>query len=69
MDKKRKAVYCNKCKKEIAKEDYLFVAKEWGYFSEKDGQIHRFRLCESCYDNMVKQFLIPVEVEEQTELL
>ena len=39
------------------------------FFSEKDGEIHHFDLCESCYDDWVNQFKIAVEVEEQTEYL
>lgn len=63
-------VICNKCGKEIvvnngvAQEDVLSVEKRWGYFSEKDNEIHRFDLCEACYDKMVTAFLIPLEVEE-----
>ena len=41
----------------------------WDYFSEKDGEVHHFDLCESCYDELVGGFRIPVDVEEQTELL
>ena len=36
----------------------------WGYFSEKDGEHHSFDLCESCYDELLKSFLIPAEIEE-----
>ena len=68
-------MYCNFCGKEIEtrnnanKEEYLFIKKEWGYFSKKDGQIHSFWVCESCYDKWIEQFCIPVKVEEKTELL
>ena len=41
----------------------------WDYFSEKDGEVHHFDLCESCYDEFVSQFRVPVDVEEKTELL
>ena len=41
----------------------------WDFFSEKDGEIHHFDLCEGCYDDWVGQFKLAVEVEEQTELL
>ena len=51
------------------REDYISIKKEWGYFSNKDGQIHIFHICESCYDTWTGQFRIPVKVEEQTELL
>ena len=43
--------------------------RQGDYLSEKDGEIHRFDLCESCYDQMRAQFTIDVEVEEQVELL
>ena len=36
---------------------------EWGYFSEKDGERHHFDLCESCYDDLVSSFKIPVDAE------
>ncbi len=75
MDKKIHVIYCNSCGKRIEtienskREDYLFIKKEWGYFSNKDGQIHSIFLCESCYDTWTEQFKIPVKVEEQNELL
>ena len=66
---------CNCCGKEIKtvwgiqKEDVLYVSKEWGYFSEKDMERHRFVICEACYDNWVSGFKIPPKVEERTEAL
>ena len=62
-------IICNKCGKEIALEngmcfeDVLSVEKRWGYFSEKDNEIHQFDICESCYDEFVGTFQIPVEKE------
>lgn len=62
-------IICNKCKKEIEvingipRGDFLEVEKRWGYFSEKDNDVHRFVLCEACYDELVKSFGIPVEIE------
>ena len=35
----------------------------WDYFSEKDGEVHHFDLCESCYDDLVSSFKIPVDAE------
>lgn len=73
--RKNETVYCNKCKKEIkthqgiAQEEFLHMDKDWGYFSGKDGETHSFDLCEECYDRMIKEFEIPVEVRERTELL
>lgn len=54
---------CNKCGKEIAEGDVLSVDKRWGYFSEKDNEVHHFELCEQCYDELVSAFRIPVEIE------
>lgn len=62
-------IICNKCGKEIvvengmAKEDTLSVQKRWGYFSAKDNEKHTFDLCEACYDEMISNFQIPVEIE------
>ena len=66
---------CNQCGKEIpvvngqAREGVFSADYSWGYFSEKDGEVHHLDLCESCYDELVSQFRIPVDVEERTELL
>lgn len=62
-------IICNKCGKEISvinghfKEEVLGVEHTWGYFSGKDGEKHVFDLCESCYDEFVTSFEIPVEIE------
>ena len=46
----------------------MMVDHAWDYFSEKDGEIHHFDLCESCYDDLLSQFRIEADIEEQTEL-
>ena len=62
-------IICNKCGKEIVMEkgmfyqDVLSVEKRWGYFSEKDNEVHEFDVCESCYDKWISTFLIPVCTE------
>ena len=62
-------IICNMCGKEISvknnikNEDVLSVEKRWGYPSEKDNEVHRFDLCEECYDKLVRSFKIPVEIE------
>ena len=53
----------------IVREGAVLINHAWDYFSEKDGEVHHFDLCESCYDEMISQFKIPVDVEEQTELI
>ena len=75
MEERDQRTYCNCCGKEIHteplsdREEYLDVTEEWGYFSRKDGEIHRFTLCEACYDRITGRFCIPVEKTVQTELL
>ena len=62
-------IICNKCGKEILIEksiyhqDVLTVEKRWGYFSEKDNEVHTFDICEVCYDEWTSTFLVPIEVE------
>ena len=66
---------CNCCGKEIKKEqgiqkeDVLNVSKEWGYFSKKDTERHRFCICEDCYDKWISGFRIPPVVEDTTEIV
>lgn len=65
--KETEKIICNKCGKEIvvkngvAEADALSVEKRWGYFSNKDNEVHVFDLCEECYDKWIATFLIPVE--------
>ena len=40
----------------------------FGYFSNKDGTRHSFDLCEECYDKMIREFSVPVDEEEMSEL-
>lgn len=69
------AVVCNMCGKKIVvksgviREGAVMFDHAWDFFSEKDGDVHHFDLCEACYDELTAQFKIPVDVEEQTELL
>lgn len=69
------SVICNYCGKKLAvkqgvvREGAMSLDYAWDYFSEKDGQVHHFDLCEECYDELVSGFKIAVEVEEQAELM
>ncbi len=62
-------IICNKCGKEISvnngvpQGDTLSVEKRWGYFSDKDNEVHRFDLCEVCYDEWITTFKIPAKVD------
>ena len=66
---------CNKCGKllvemnSVIREDYLHVVKEWGYFSQKDGTIQEFVLCEICADLLINEMVIPVTTRTKTEWL
>ena len=53
----------------IEKADYLKIEKNWGYFSNKDGNCEKINICEDCYDEIVEGFQLPPVVEENTELL
>ena len=63
-------IICNKCGREIpaargyAREGVFRADCVWGYFSNKDGEKNSFHLCESCYDELLKTFLIPAEIEK-----
>jgi len=65
---------CNCCGRKIVvergiiREGSMSVNYTWDYFSEKDGETHNFDLCEACYDQIVSQFKIPVQVQEETIL-
>ena len=64
--KEENEMKCNVCGQLLNnKTDYIEVKKEWGYFSNKDTQIHEFKICERCYDRIVKQFEISPKVTEK----
>ena len=73
--KENKSVCCNSCGKQmkvengILKEDAFEAIKEWGYFSERDMEVHHFNLCEDCYNKLISEFCIPVEVRKKLEVL
>ena len=68
--KEENEMKCNVCGQLLNnKTDYIEVKKEWGYFSNKDTQIHEFKICERCYDRIVKQFEISPKVTEKSEIL
>ena len=73
--RKKNHIVCNSCGKAVEikdgllKEEFCEIIKEWGYFSKKDMEVHKFNLCEECYDKMVTGLAIPVEAEEVKEML
>lgn len=52
----------------ILREDVFEGKKQWGYFSERDGEMHSFLLCEECYNDMIQKFAVAPVVTEATEL-
>ena len=68
-------VFCNQCGKEllieegIIKEGCFSVDYEFDYFSNKDGYIYSFDLCEMCFDQMISKFKNPVQITETKEFL
>lgn len=68
-------VYCNCCGKKILTDKGMIMEGvfhgqvQWGFFSQKDGEIHSFDLCEKCYDQLVAGFQIPPEKKIERELL
>jgi len=68
-------IICNCCGKEIIfrneipTEEFLHIHKTWGYFSGKDGKRQEMDICESCMDQWISQFKIPVKTTEVTELI
>lgn len=58
-------VLCNYCGKNIdisgdkCEEEYFHGEKNWGYFSERDGNKDTFDLCPLCYEKLVNEFKIP----------
>ena len=68
-------IRCNKCAKLIAvengipREDFIRVKKDWGYFSKKDGITWKLVLCEECSERLVREFAVPVQVEDTVEFL
>ena len=70
-----KNIKCNACGRQIQeengilKEDIFEGRKEWGYFSKKDLRIDTFYLCEECYERITADFVLPLQQEENMEVL
>ena len=68
-------VCCNQCGKELLVEDGILkegcfsIDYKFDYFSNKDGYIYSFDLCEDCFDIWTGTFKNPVEISETKEFL
>lgn len=74
-DRKNMQVVCNCCGRQMKVQNGILmegvapVQIDWEYFSDRDGETHRFDLCESCYKKIIHNFSVPVEVVIRKELL
>ena len=74
-DGRLESVICNRCGRKLAvrngivREGVFSSDHAWDFFSEKDGEIQRWDLCESYYDELISGFRIAVETEEQVEFM
>ncbi len=60
-------IVCNKCSKELKEPDqdsYITINHVFGYFSNKDGQLYDFDLCEDCFDVLVSELQIKPHIME-----
>lgn len=73
--KNRQPVICNSCGKNLKIENGLLLEdafeakKDWGYFSNRDLERHRFTLCEQCYEKIIENFIVPVAIDTVEEVL
>ena len=64
-------IICNRCGKETkscewdSEREMIHVRAYLGYFSGKDGESCSFDLCEECFDEITKGFLIPTECKDE----
>lgn len=73
-EKELRAVICNGCgrqlkvEKGVLREGCFCAEQTFGYFSSMDGKRVGFDLCEECFQKLLDRFVIPAEIEEETEL-
>ncbi len=75
LEEKLEQVTCNQCGRQlqmkdgIVREGCFSVHYKFDYFSNKDGYIYSFDLCEACFDKLVNGFQNPVRIMETKEFL
>ena len=73
-ERKVQRIFCNQCGRPmkiengIVREGIFSAEVSVAYFSKNAGIRQEFDLCEEGYDRMIRQFKIPVTVQEETEL-
>lgn len=60
---------CNKCGKSTKEQscgnyECANLTAYWGYGSKRDGQEHEAHLCEKCYDEFIKSFVIQPDIDD-----
>lgn len=74
-EKELQKAVCNQCGRDllveegILKEGCFSIDYSFDYFSEKDGYVYSFDLCESCFDRWMAGFQLPPRIEETKEFL
>ncbi len=74
-ENKLSKVLCNKCGKSIKVDNGIImegsfsIEYNWGFFSTKDCEHHVIDLCEKCYDEITRDFKIPVDIGDNIEIL
>lgn len=60
------SVICNKCGGQIPfqNENPVEIELDFGYHSKHDMEHHSFDLCQSCYDEFIKCFIVPIKCTE-----
>lgn len=64
-------IICNCCgepinKYQIFTNDYISFQKQWGYNSDYDNKKHKFDICQNCYQKIISNFKIPIEINDST---
>lgn len=61
-------ILCNKCgestKCPMGNFECISSTAHWGYSSRKDLEVHSYDLCEKCYDEFAKTFMIPPTTDD-----
>ena len=74
-DERLTELYCNKCGKQIKIENEVIREVNFSvdyrcvFFSVNDVRRHKFDLCESCYDEIIKSFEYPIEEADYNEFV
>jgi len=62
------SITCNKCGQLIKTnkhwDTFISIDKTWAYGTGWDGETHSFDLCESCYRDIISQFVHAVTCSE-----